>query len=255
VRLPSDPQPLTPACAGAAGTLLDPFAFHGIRRLIGKCIYWRHRVLHARRHAHPVLERVAGLQLLVTPGVLNPRLMRTGAFFATQLQAGLAAGDVDVLDMGTGSGVCAIAAARLARRVVAIDIDQTAVRCARVNVLLNRAEEKVEVVAGDLFAPIAGRRFDVVMFNPPFLRGEPRDDADRAWRSTDVAERFAGELRAHLRPHGYALVLLSSYGHPACFLNEFRRRAFDVAVVAERRFVNEKLAILKLTQGFACRYC
>ena len=91
------------------------------------------------------------------------------------------------------------------------------------------------------------RGFDLVLFNPPFIRGVPRDDRDRAWRSSDVAERFAAGLRDYLKPGGAALVLLSSFGDGQYFLEEFRRRGLDIAVLAERRFVNERLAIFKLT--------
>jgi methylase of polypeptide subunit release factors len=93
-----------------------------------------------------------------------------------------------------------------------------------------------------LFEPVATERFDLVLFNPPFLRGVPRDDRDRAWRSSDVAERFAADLGKHLKPGGSALVLLSSFGDGHFFLNEFRRHRFAITVLAERRFVNERLA-------------
>ena len=77
---------------------------------------------------------------------------------------------------------------------------------------LNHMEHKIEVRHGDLFAPVWQERFDLVLFNPPFLRGAARDDRDRAWRSSDVAERFAADLSAHLKPGGLALVLLSTFG-------------------------------------------
>jgi release factor glutamine methyltransferase len=210
-------------------------------------MHWGYKLFQERRHNHAVIENISGTSLLITPGVLNPRLMRTGAFFASQLRPNVLAADAEVLDMGTGSGVCAIVAARYARRVVAVDIDETAVRCARINVLLNQADAKVDVLRGDLFEPLSGRCFDVVLFNPPFLRGIPRNDADRAWRSPDVAERFAANLRTHLRPSGYALVLLSTYGEPRAFIEEFRRHDFAITVVSEHSFINEKLAMLKLT--------
>ena len=193
-----------------------------------------------------MLEKVGGSPLLVLPGVLNPKLTRTGDFFASQLQTDLVSQDADVLDMGTGSGVCAVAAARHARRVVAVDINPAAVRCARINVLMNALEDRIEVLQGDLFAPVRDRRFDIVVFNPPFIRGIPRDDADRAWRSIDVAERFAAGLTEHLTPAGFALVLLSTYGDACEFVRQFRRWHFDMAVVAERCFVNEKLTLLRL---------
>ena len=62
--------------------------------------------------------------------------------------------------MGTGSGVGAVFAAQWARRVVAVDINPAAVRCARINALLNHVEDRVDVVEGDLFEPIGGQRFD-----------------------------------------------------------------------------------------------
>jgi release factor glutamine methyltransferase len=129
--------------------------------------------------------------------------------------------------------------------VVAVDINPEAVRCAGINALLNHVEHKIDVRHGDLFAPVK-ERFDVVLFNPPFLLGTPRDDRDRAWRSNDVAERFAAGLEAHLKPDGIALVLLSTFGDASVFLEEFRKRGYAVSLLARRRFVNEALAVFKL---------
>lgn len=226
--------------------LLDTGQFGPIRTAIGKALHWRYKLFLRKKHAEAVLEQVAGTRLLVLPGVLNPRLMRTGEFFADYLSAAVLQPDADVLDMGAGSGVCSIVAARRARRVVAVDINPEAVRCTRINALINGADDKVEVLRGDLFAPLTGRRFDVILFNPPFLRRPPRDDADRAWASTDVPERFAAGLRNHLSARGAALVLLSTFGDANMFLDEFRRTGFDISVLAERRFINERLAIFRI---------
>ncbi len=228
--------------------VLANFARYGtVRRALGRVLHWRYRLLQQRRHDNNViLERIDGFPLVVLPGVLNPRLTRSGAFFASQLNAALLAPGSVVLDMGTGSGVCAIAAARLARRVVAVDINPVAVRCAQINALLNSLQGTIEVVHGDLFGPVKDQRFDVVLFNPPFIHGVPRNDADRAWRSTDVAERFAMDLRAHLTPSGFALVLLSTYGAAAEFVRQFQRCEFEMTIVAARAFVNERLSLLRL---------
>jgi HemK-related putative methylase len=227
--------------------LLNAPRFGAVRVAIGKVMHWLYRCFQQARHRNFVLEHVAGLPLLVAPGVLNPRLMRTGDFFASRLRSDPLECNAEVLDMGTGSGVCAVAAARHARHVVAVDINPAAVHCARINALLNRCEDRIDVIQGDLFAAVAGRRFDVVLFNPPFLHGIPADDADRAWRSTDVAPRFAAGLRKHLRPSGFALVLLSSFGGAGEFVDQFRRHGFAMAVVGERDFINERLTLLKLT--------
>ena len=163
--------------------VLPSFRRYGLARTaIGKALHWHYRLFRKQSQAQFVLERIDGLPLLVAPGVLNPRLMRTGEFFATQLSSHLPAHEAEVLDLGTGSGVCALFAARQARCVVGVDINPAAVRCASINALMNGMDGKIDVLQGDLFAPVAGRRFDVVLFNPPFVRGAPRNDADRAWR-------------------------------------------------------------------------
>jgi HemK-related putative methylase len=231
-----------------AELLLNAPHYGAARVAIGKALYWHYRLFRRKRHDAVVVERIGDFSLLVLPGVLNPKVTRTGAFFASQLQADLVGPGTEVLDMGTGSGVCAIAAARYAGYVVAVDINPAAVRCTQINALINALENKIEVAHGDLFAPVKGRCFDVVLFNPPFIRGVPGNDADRAWRSMDVAERFAAGLAEHLTSSGFALILLSTYGDASEFVRQFRRWDFDISIVAERAFVNEKLTLLRLRQ-------
>ena len=59
---------------------------------------------------------------MILPSVFNPRVLRTGAFFAEVIAAHRLGERCDVLDLGTGSGVCAVFAARHAHRVVAVDL-------------------------------------------------------------------------------------------------------------------------------------
>jgi release factor glutamine methyltransferase len=231
----------------SAGDSLKSARFPFIARLFGKAMAFSYRITGKDRYDDFRLERVHGAPFVVMPSVFNPKVPRTGEFLASQIDSQLVDGDADVLDMGTGSGVCAVIAARHARRVVAVDINAEAVRCASLNAALNHLEHKIVVRHGDLFAPVPGERFDLILFNPPFLVGTPRDDRDRAWRSNDVAQRFAAGLADHLKPSGAALVLLSSFGDAPVFLEEFRSRGLAIRVVAERRFVNEKLAIFRLT--------
>jgi HemK-related putative methylase len=217
-----------------------------ITRLIGKAMALGYRLAGKDRYDDFRLERVNGVPFIVMPTVFNPKVPRTGEFLASLLDSRLVGRDWQVLDMGTGSGVCAVFAAKHARRVVAVDINAAAVRCAAINAHLNHLEHKIEVRLGDLFAAVADERFDLILFNPPFLRGAPRDDRDRAWRSSDIAERFAAGLGAQLRPGGSALVLLSTFGDGRFFLEEFAKRGLVVSVLAERRFVNERLTVFRV---------
>lgn len=205
------------------------------------------RLRGARRYDAYRLEQVGNLRLLVIPSVFNPKLLRTGAYFAAQLNSDVLRPEMTVLDMGTGSGVCALTAAGRVRQVIAVDINPAAVRCARINAAVNALEERVEVRHGDLFAPVPGERFDLVLFNPPFKHGVPRSDRDRAWRAHDVAGRFAAGLGAQLAPGGSALVLLSSYGDCAAFLHELDVHGFRVAPFATRTFPGERVTIFRVT--------
>lgn len=204
------------------------------------------RPLLARRIRRPVLERIDGLPFVILPEVLNPVVFRSGALLArTAAGSPLAAPapGARALDMGTGSGVGAVFAARRGFRVIGVDLSAEAVRCARANVLLNGLEDRIEIRQGDLFAPVAGERFDLVLWNPPFFRGEPRGAFDLAWRATDVMERFAAGLSAVLARSGVALVLLSTDGDAAGARAALAAHGFRLEVAARRHFGSEVMTV------------
>jgi HemK-related putative methylase len=203
------------------------------------------RAVLMRRVRRLVLERWDGLPILVLPDVLNPVVFRSGILLADTLAA-LPRPDATprrALDMGTGSGIGALALARAGCSVVAVDLNPEAVRCARINALLNRLEERIEVREGNLFASAGEDPFDVVAFNPPFFEGTPSDLHDAAWRSTGVFERFAAELPRHLAPGGLALVLLSNHGDEEKQCSALRAAGLEVSVHARRDYVSEVLTI------------
>lgn len=207
--------------------------------LAGKFRLWQQRRLR-----EPVLERIGDRQLVILPQVLNPRMFFTGEFMALALNEALIRPGALVLDMGTGSGIGAIFASRWAGRVDAVDINPAAVRCARLNMLLNELEERVTVYMGDLFGPVTEKVYDVVLFNPPYFRGEPSTPFERALYGGDVLTRFARALPKHLVPGGCALVVWSSLAPAEDFQNAFR--ALDDDVVAAKKTVAERFTLHKL---------
>ena len=200
--------------------------------------------LRLRDYGRLRVEEVAGTAIIVLPGVFNGVLLRTGAFLATTLDANLVPPGDYVLDLGTGSGIGALFAARWASRVLATDVNPEAVRCAQINALAHHLEHKIESHCGDLFEPVGSERFDLVLFNPPFYRARPRDMADHAWRSPDAFDRFLHELPQHLNPGGRALVVLSTDGDIRAALSSAKH--LDVRALVSRDLINEILTVYQL---------
>jgi len=166
--------------------------------------------------------RYRGRQFRLRRGVFNPERHLSGVAFADSLEDafGELLGDrldrARIWDLGTGSGILGWQAARLGARVVATDVSSAAVRMATQNC----AGRDVEVRLGDMFEPVWGEWFDLVIVNPPYKQGDANSDADAAFASPDFLERFGAGI------HEYTdLVLL---GFPADEESTLERTGLDL---------------------------
>ena len=132
--------------------------------------------------------QVRGLRVVVEPGVFDPVLFRSGVLLADAVAARVQPGE-RVLEVGPGSGVGAIVAARHGATVLAVDANPAAVACTRRNADRLGVGERVQVRQGDVYRGVDGP-FDRVISNPPFYVGPPAHDPDRAWRGEGVLERL-----------------------------------------------------------------
>jgi SAM-dependent methyltransferase len=113
-----------------------------------------------------------------------------------------------VLDLGCGGGVHALLASRHAERVVGVDVSPRALACARFNARLNGVDD-VEWREGDLFGPVAGERFDVVVSNPPYVVS-PESwllFRDGGGTGDGICARIVEGVGGHLEEGGFATVL------------------------------------------------
>jgi release factor glutamine methyltransferase len=158
-----------------------------------------------------------------------------------------------VLDMGTGCGIQAVLAAQKARKVVAVDINPNAVRCTLHNAVLNKVSDKVEVRQGDLFEPVeAGERFDVILFNSPYLPSEAREERDLAslaWAGGEsgrrVIDRFIVEVIGHLKPSGRVLLVQSTLSDAEKSLQMFTQQGLDATMIAEKKVSFESIVVIE----------
>jgi release factor glutamine methyltransferase len=123
-----------------------------------------------------------------------------------------------IVDVGTGSGAIAIALARnlTDAQIVATDISAAALAVARENAERNGVAERVRLVEGDLFAPVAGEQFDFVVANPPYVAGRDRDSLSVEVREYEPSQAlFAGEdglaIYRRLIPAAFALLVPSGF--------------------------------------------
>jgi release factor glutamine methyltransferase len=166
-----------------------------------------------------------GRDFVVSPDVLIPRpetetLVESALARLAPRHPYEGAGPI-LLDLGTGSGAIAITLAceRTDLRVSASDVSEAALDVARVNAAALGCAERIELLAGAWYEPLAGRRFDMIVSNPPYvaqgdahlgegdLRFEPAHAlTDGSADGLDSIRAIAARARAHLHPGGWLLL-------------------------------------------------
>lgn len=181
-----------------------------------------YRALVTRRGKREPLQHILGsqefdgLSFLVTPAVLIPR-HDTETLLEQALQH--APHPRSILDIGTGSGCIAIALARRLpeAQVTAVDLSVEALALAQRNAELHGAA--VEFLQGSFFEPVAGRRFDLIVSNPPYitsadllaLQPEVRDHEpilalDGGPDGLTAYRAIVSQAATHLEPNGWLLL-------------------------------------------------
>lgn len=122
----------------------------------------------------------------------------------------------DVLDLCTGSGIQAILAAKGADKVLAVDIDEVALSVAAFNAVLNRVEDKVTFVKGNLYEVVGDNRFDYILTNPPFIPipGEISFPicGDGGENGKVIVDILLAGYKMHLKEKGTAIMIGQALG-------------------------------------------
>ncbi len=143
-----------------------------------------------------------------------------------------------VLDLCTGSGLLAVAAAlHGASEVVAVDVSTRSLFSVWLNATINGV--RVTLRRGDLFEAVAGRRFDVIATNPPYVPSPlseiPRRGLKRAWEAgvdgRALINRICHTASAHLLPGGVLLLVQSAICGENQTLGALRRSGLECGVV------------------------
>ena len=186
------------------------------------------------------LIKFLGKKLVIYPSVFDPRYIFTTKFFAENLRIK----EKKVLEIGTGTGILSIIAAKNAKKVLAVDINHFAVKCAQENIKLNKLTN-VDVKKSNLFSNVK-EKFDLIIFNPPYLQGKPKKHIEYAWYDNGLLKKFFEQANDYLSKKGRILVLYSTIADKKKFERLIKRNDYNFRIIASKYGLFEKFLIYSI---------
>lgn len=180
-----------------------------LRRLVKPVIdrvvppLWR---WYARKTRHA---RHQDVRVAVPPGVFHPHL-HLSTRFLLQFLDGQDLRGKQLLELGAGSGMIAVWAAKRGAVVTASDISSLAIAALHGNAAANGVT--ITVLKADLFTGMEGLAFDRIVINPPYYPRQPQTEAEHAWycgADFEYFQRLFAGLGAHCRDGAQVLMVLS----------------------------------------------
>ena len=156
-----------------------------------------------------------------------------------------------VLEIGTGSGLVSMYASLLTDDVTATDINYNALELAEKNFKLNNINT-IKLEFGDLFEPVKDKKFDVILFNTPYLPTDSEDiindDLNYAFDGgldgRKVIDRFINEVSNHLNYKGIVQIIQSSLSDNNRTLDMFDRNGFIAEIAESEKFFFEEIVLI-----------
>lgn len=156
-----------------------------------------------------------------------------------------------VLEIGTGSGLVSMYASLLTDDITATDINYNALELAEKNFHLNNINN-IKLEFGDLFEPVKDQKFDVILFNTPYLPTDSddiiNDDLNYAFDGgldgRNVIDRFINQVSNHLNDKGIVQMIQSSLSDNDRTLNMFDRNGFIAEIAQSEKFFFEEIVLI-----------
>ncbi len=156
-----------------------------------------------------------------------------------------------VLEIGTGSGIVAMYASKLTDKVTATDINFDAITLAESNFRANNIDN-IELLFGNLFEPVKNRKFDVILFNTPYLpteEGEVIEDNlnyafDGGLNGRKIIDLFLNEVRNHLNDSGTVQLIQSSLSDNNLTLKKLDELGFIAEIAKKEHYFFEDIVLI-----------
>jgi len=159
----------------------------------------------------------------------------------------------DVLDLGCGSGIQGISLSdkKSVRSITFADINPKALEHAREAFQETGCKKSSFFAESDLFANLQNKKFDTIIFNPPYLPDDAFDDEKLITTGGNMGyeliERFLIDAKNHLNDEGIILLLFSSLTNKRIIDNILKLQNYDKNLIAKKALFMEQLFVYKLT--------
>ena len=145
------------------------------------------------------------------------------------------------LEIGAGSGILSEQARKLGAEVLCVDIDDEVVKELRL--------KKLNAIKSDLFSNINGK-FDLIVFNPPYLPEDKHDsekDTSGGTKGYETALKFLRQAKTHLNNNGKILLIMSSLSKLDEFNDKIKELNIKTKTIAEKHLFFEKIFLFEIS--------
>jgi release factor glutamine methyltransferase len=187
-----------------------------------------------------------GIHLEIPPQVFHP-----GFFFSTKLLLRYIAKEhldqKTFLELGAGSGLLSLYAAKRGAHVVATDINLVSMECIKTNAEENDVE--ITIIHSDVFDTIPQQKFDFILINPPYYKKKPLSPSDYAWYCGENGEYFQklfSGLDNYIHENSIVLMVLCSGCDVKMIKNIALENSYCMKCVHTQNTIIEKNYIFKI---------
>ncbi len=186
------------------------------------------------------------IRLEIPPEVFHPGFF-TSTQFLLQYIKELSLRGKKFLELGAGSGLISMFAAKQSANVTATDINPVAIEYLKINSIANNAE--INIILSNLFESIPTQQFDIVAINPPYYKKHPRTLLDHAWYCGENGEfffRLFEQLRVHVNESSEVIMVLCDGCDMAMITQAAGQNNFKMECVEIKQTLIEKNFIYKI---------
>ncbi len=155
-----------------------------------------------------------------------------------------------VLEIGSGTGIISLTASKIAKEVTCIDINPKAVDCTKKNIEKNNIKN-IKVLEGNLFEPVKSNKFDLILFNTPYLPTDELDSDDilsKAWDGgvdgRETIDFFLNDVKKFLNKDGIVQLVQSSLSNNKKTCQKLQKLGFNVEITANEHIFFEDITVI-----------